>query len=102
MAYDKDRHEFDPKTGYMVEKHTKEVVGQKAWPLPKHEHDGAEYPKWVKDKTTNQPLLVANEAEEERALKHEHDRDNEVLQSARKASGKAKLEVVSRNKPLHR
>ena len=63
MAYDKDRHEFDPKTGYMIEKHTKERVGEKAWPLPKHEKDGAEYPKWVAQH------LVNDAVEEERAMK---------------------------------
>ena len=63
MAYDKDRHEFDPKTGYMIEKHTKERVGEKPWPLPKHEKDGAEYPKWVAQH------LVNDAVEEERAMK---------------------------------
>ena len=47
MAFDKDRHEFDAR-GFMVEKDTKEIVGQKERWFAPHEDHGSDYPKWVK------------------------------------------------------
>ena len=70
MAYDKDRHEFDPKTGYMIEKHTKERVGEKPWPLPKHENHGAEYPKWIGKH------LVNDAVEEEKLTQKDNRKEN--------------------------
>ncbi len=98
MAFDKDRHEFD-KRGFMVEKDTKEVAGQKERWLEKHEHHGSEYPKWVKphkdhvievhgnkvapnhefaiDRDSKEVAVKVHDATEEEKVKRGHHRRHE-------------------------
>ncbi len=48
MAFDSERHKIDFNTGFILEKDTGEVIGQKPKSISKSEDDGSEYPKWVK------------------------------------------------------
>ena len=46
MAYDPEQHDFDPKTGLLIDKETGHIIGLHAKPeAPVAE--GIEYPKWV-------------------------------------------------------
>ena len=47
MAFEKDRHTFDTKTGYMMDKVTGQIAGQHEEAVKKMDDVGNEYPKWV-------------------------------------------------------
>src|ERR1700730_3732 len=98
MAFEKDRHTFD-KAGFMLDKLTGDIAGQKQMAIAKHDDDGSEYPKWVKphkdqvveingnkvaplwpdfaiDRETKEvAVLVHDQAEEEKARGVEYPED---------------------------
>ncbi len=95
MAFDKDRHTFNAK-GFMVDKETRDVVGQMPRPLEKLKGDGDDYPKWVKphkdhvievhgnkvapnhefaiDRDSKEVHVLVHDAAEEEKAKRGHDR----------------------------
>ena len=77
MAFDKDRHEFDHR-GFLVEKDTGEIMGQKERWLVKLENEGAEYPKWI-HRPNMESVLVNDEVEEERLFGHKEEYKEEEV-----------------------
>jgi hypothetical protein len=55
MAFDMDKHTFDPKTGLQVDKETGHLVGIE--PKPIKAEAGSDYPKWV---VPHDSLVVRN------------------------------------------
>ncbi len=107
MAFDKDRHEYDSR-GFMVEKDTKQVVGQaERWFTPTK---ASEYPKWVKprsdlvvevnghklaplypdfavDRATNEIVVLVHDAAEEEHATHVEEKEEKPRVTRKSKNG---------------